>query len=212
MRLSALSGALAVLLFVYSDRCNFTLRFVWPPSSNAMQVTAASAIAESRRLLTTRHKGKKEEDGLGLVGSRETTAQLQYIVPVLDLQLPVDVFNFPGRRQRRRRQLRTRTGAMKGQGREKRKSEGRAEGGGRREGVGATVASVAGEWAARRWRRRAARRRRRRRGVRWSAERCGVRFSLTGRAEFYLRSPRRMSRSGSNQIKMSKNHNDNIWS
>ena len=132
MRLSALNGALAVLLFVYSDRCNFTLRFVWPPSSNAMQVTAAGAIAESRRLLTARHKGKKEEDGLGLVGSRETTAQLQYIVPVLDLQLPVDVFNFPGRRQRRRRQLRTRTGAMKGQGREKRKSEGRAEGGGRR--------------------------------------------------------------------------------
>ena len=81
--------------------------------------------------MTTRHKGKKEEDGLGLVGSRETTAQLQYIVPVLDLQLPVDVFNFPGRRQRRRRQLRTRTGAMKGQGREKRKSEGRAEGGGK---------------------------------------------------------------------------------
>ena len=101
-----------------------------------MQVTAASAIAESRRLLTTRHKGKKVEDGLGLVGSRETTAQLQYIVPVLDLQLPVDVFNFPGRRQRRRRQLRTRTGAMKGQGREKRKSEGRAEGGRRREGRG----------------------------------------------------------------------------
>ena len=55
--------------------------------------------------------------------------------------------------------------------------------------MGATVASVAGEWAARRWRRRAARRRRRRRGVRWSAERCGVRFSLTGRAEFYFRSP-----------------------
>ena len=136
MRLSALNGALAVLLFVYSDRCNFTLRFVWPPSSNAMQVTAAGAIAESRRLLTARHKGKKEEDGLGLVGSRETTAQLQYIVPVLDLQLPVDVFNFPGRRQRRRLQLRTRTGAMKGQGREKRKSEGRAEGGGGGRGGG----------------------------------------------------------------------------
>ena len=101
MRLSALSGAFAVLLFLYSDRCNFTLRFVWPPSSNAMQVTAPSAIAESRRLLTTLHKGKKKQDGLGLVGSRETTAQLQYIVPVLDLQLPVDVFNFPARRRRR---------------------------------------------------------------------------------------------------------------
>ena len=131
MRLSALSGALAVLLFVYSDRCNLTLHFVWPPSSNALQVTVASAIAESRRLLTTRHKGKKEEDGLGLVGSRETTAQLQYIVPVLDLQLPVDVFNFPGRRQWRRR--RSVADADRGdEGTRKRKEEERGEGGGRR--------------------------------------------------------------------------------
>ena len=178
---------MAVLLFVYSDRCNLTLHFVWPPSSNALQVTVASAIAESRRLLTTRHKGKKEEDGLGLVGSRETTAQLQYIVPVLDLQLPVDVFNFPGRRQWRRRRSVADTDRGD-EGTRKRKEEERGEGGGRREGVGATVASAAGEWAARRWRRRAARRRRRRRGVRWSAERCGVRLSLTGRAEFQFRS------------------------
>ena len=77
--------------------CYFTLNFVWPKAQ--MKVTdrdrRTTGVAAERPRPTA--AGAISKEGMNAGGAADGAA-----VPVLALQLPVDVFNFPTRRRRLR--------------------------------------------------------------------------------------------------------------